>query len=75
MEDITKELAKKIMLAKHERTVWEAGRAASRAQGATALNPYSPTSSDYSIWADGYEAERGLKTAAVWFEDDKTRKP
>ena len=62
----TTDLAAKIASAEHERTVWEAGRQAFRAEGALALNPHSPHSLDHALWADGFDAERKMNRVPNW---------
>ncbi|MEF2553716.1 hypothetical protein VQ042_20595 [Aurantimonas sp. A2-1-M11] len=65
MEDTANDLAEKIAAAEHERTVWEAGRSAFRTEGAAALNPHSPRSSDHALWAYGFDAEWKEKRGPV----------
>lgn len=47
-----------IASAEQERKVWNEGRLAFRADGAAALNPYSPRTSDHALWAEGFAHER-----------------
>lgn len=66
MENTANDLADKIAAAERERGMWQAGRKAFREEGAAALNPHSPRSSDHALWADGFDAEREAKRVPVW---------
>lgn len=63
------DLAAKIADAEHERAVWEAGQRAYRDEGSAALNPCSPHSPDYGLWAEGFENERSKKRYPEWLDD------
>ncbi|HEV7436953.1 MAG TPA: hypothetical protein VGO22_19125 [Pseudorhizobium sp.] len=68
--ETNEDLAAKIAAAERERVVWAKGRRAFRTEGAAALNPHSPRSSEHALWADGFDAERGAKRALVWSDED-----